>query len=254
MTIMQERNDQLPGSGAQEHGLREQLAASTQWALLRELAAGLANELNQPLAAITAYAEGAASLLRRNPPRAAEAVDVLESIAREALRAGGTIQHVRDVIGAVPFCRARVDCDALIRSLQPVLETLGEQHGVALRLDLFPGPASVTGDAIWLQTLVLLLFRNALAATADLPAGHAQVTISVHGDSQWVEVGIADNGPRVSGGVPRTLLARIEPAGGGLGLAACESIALQHGATLRHRDLPAGGARFYVRFPAVPAG
>ncbi len=254
MFVMDARNDQLPDASVQAHGLREQLAVNTQRILLKELAAGLAHELNQPLAAIAAYAEGAASLLRRNPERGADAIEIVESIAREALRAGDTIQRVRNTVELPPFRRGPLDCVALVGALTPIFEALATQQGVVVRLDQNAPLPSVSGDPVWLQTLVLLLFRNALDAVAKLPSDLQQVTISVHCDNGDVEIMISDNETGVAKSLARSLytaFSSTKQRGMGLNLAACEDIALQHGGVLRLSNSPLGGVLFVVRLPAV---
>ncbi len=71
---METHDHQVRSPGAQVDRVLEQVVAVTYRCLLRELASGFAHELNQPLAAIAAYAEGAATLLRRDPTQVTKAV------------------------------------------------------------------------------------------------------------------------------------------------------------------------------------
>lgn len=249
--------DDQPGrASAQADRRRELVLANYYQCLLRELASGFAHELNQPLAAIAAYAEGAAGLLRREPADAAQALEIVQEIARQALRAGDAIQRVRNAVRTGNPERQLLDANALVQDSLSLLAPLARESGVQVRTVLAPGPAPLDGDPARLQTLLMVLFHNAVDAVAGLPESARQVTISVAGDGDWVELAVSDLGAGVGEHAARELFRPFfstKPEGAGLGLAICRSIAREHAGELRFENLPGGGARFAVRLPRAPA-
>lgn len=249
-------DDQPAGASAQADRRRELVLANYYQCLLRELAAGFAHELNQPLAAIAAYAEGAATLMRRDPTDPDQALRIVQEITRQALRAGDTIQRVRNAVRTDNPERRRLDANELVGEVLPLLEPLAGESGVRVATSLSSSPALVTGDPARLQTLIIVLFHNAVDAVAGLPAGERQVTIAVTADERWVELSVSDLGAGVAPDTARELFRPFfstKPEGAGLGLAVCRSIAREHQGELRFENLPGGGARFAVRLPRAEA-
>ena len=241
---------------AQVDRLLEQVVAVTYRCLLRELASGFAHELNQPLAAIAAYAEGAATLLRRDPTQVAKAVEIVEEITRQALRAGDSIQRVRSNVRPLPVHRAAADCNALVQEMLPLIEPLAQHHDIHLIVDLSSPLPQIQGDGPRLQGLLLFLFRNAVDAVLDLPAARRKVTISTSSDAAAVELSVMDNGAGVPEAAAREMFLPFfttKPEGTGLGLAVCRTIAVEHGGELRFSNQPDGGARFWARIPRIDA-
>lgn len=253
---MMNPDDQPARASAQADRHREQVLANYYQCLLRELAAGFAHELNQPLAAIAAYAEGAAALMQRDPGQQEQALRIIQEISRQALRAGDTVQRVRNAVRTGGPERRRLDVNELVDEVLPLLDPLAGESGVRVATSLCPEPVLVTGDPARLQTLIMVLFQNAVDAVAGLPAGERQVTISVTTDRQWVELAVSDLGAGVAPDAARELFRPFfstKPEGAGLGLAVCRSIAREHQGELRFENLPGGGARFAARLPRADA-
>ncbi len=157
--------------------------------VLRDLAAGFAHELNQPLAAIAAYADGAATLLRREPGHSPHALQVIQAIAGQALRAGSVVQQLRGIAHARPQSQTLLDPNALVRTVQPLLESLAAQREVRLLVELRTPAPAVTGDADRLQALLVLMFGSSLDTVARLPAERRRVTVSTdEGPGSTVEL------------------------------------------------------------------
>ncbi len=253
---MDNYDHQLYRASAQVDRVLEQVVAVTYRCLLRELASGFAHELNQPLAAIAAYAEGAATLLRREPTQVAKAVEIVEEIARQALRAGDAIQRVRSNVRPLPVHRAATDCNALVQEMLPLIEPLAQHHDIRLIVDLSSPLPPIQGDGPRLQGLLLFLFRNAVDAVLDLPAAQRQVTITTSSDTAHVELAVIDNGTGVPADAAREMFRPFfttKSDGTGLGLAVCRTIAMEHGGELRFSNQPEGGARFCARIPHIDA-
>lgn len=156
--------------------------------LLRDLAAGFAHELNQPLAAIAAYADGATTLLRRDPDRALQALGIIQAISGQALRAGEVVRQLRSVAGPFPPDGLPLDLNSLIRTTLPLIESLAADRSVRLAVELRTPLPAVMANPTRLQTLLILLFGNALDALDDLPAAERRVTICTDDGGSTVEL------------------------------------------------------------------
>lgn len=234
------------------------------YAMLGELAAELAHELNQPLAAITAYADGAGKLLAQSSapdsPDLRRARQIVEAIAGQALRAGDVIEQMRRLVRAEPGRRATVYPNTVIRDLLVLVEPVVRHHAAELRLDLAPDLPPVCADPVRLQQLLMILVRNAVDAVASRPPGQRRITVSSAAHLDHVRLAVTDSGP----GVPPAAVEQLfqpffttKAGGTGLGLAAGRSIAAEHGGDLLFENLHDGGARFWVELPAQredPAG
>ncbi|MBL8199700.1 MAG: hypothetical protein JNK40_01900 [Chromatiales bacterium] len=189
------RDDQLHKAGTQAPpGVAGAAPAADQY-VLQDLAAGFAHELNQPLAAIAAYADGAATLLRRDASHAPQALNIIQAISAQALRAGNLVQQLRGAARALPQTSMPLDPNALVRTVQPLLESLAAQQEVRLLVELRTPASSVMGDADRLQALLVLLFGSALDTVARLPADRRKVTISTD-EGGGCTVELSATGPR----------------------------------------------------------
>ncbi|MEQ1803053.1 MAG: histidine kinase dimerization/phospho-acceptor domain-containing protein [Gammaproteobacteria bacterium] len=182
-------DDQLHQGGTQAPPAGGTPVQAADQYILRDLAAGFAHELNQPLAAIAAYADGAATLLRRDASYSPQALNIVQAIAGQALRAGAVVQQLRGAARALPQKSMPLDPNVLIRTVQPLLEALAAHQEVRLVVELRTPAPAVIGDADRLQALLVLLFGSALDTVTRLPADRRKVTISTdEGNGGTVEL------------------------------------------------------------------
>ena len=249
----------------------ELLRRSERMASLGHTLAGVAHELNNPLAAIGGFAQ----LMLRQPLDDEDRI-ALETINHEAQRAG---RIVRDLLAfsrrEEHERRERVDVNEVVRYIADAqryqIETLGIKRDIALASGLPP----VLAQASQLEQVVLNLVvnaRQALELTMDDRIGAQRSgrdgpppTISVRtaidrtvSAAGAVLLEVADNGP----GIPPEHRARIwdpfwttkdEGQGTGLGLAVVHSIVESYGGTIDVETDVGRGTRFLVRLPAAPA-
>jgi two-component system sensor kinase FixL len=236
------------------HLAQDRLARVARLATLGEMAAGMAHELNQPLAAITTYASACERFLAKSPPDSAELEEAVREIGVEGLRAGEIIRKLRQLVrGDTPGEHALIDVNALIDELRTLLAADARRHGVDLRFRLQSVPP-VLADCVQLQQVVLNLVRNAYEALLEMPAGARQVDIATLRLSDGgVEIRITDNGPGISPAIADRLFAPFattKATGTGLGLAMSRTIVQTHGGTIGVRPVEPRGSTFYVRLPA----
>ncbi len=189
---MHTRHDQLPGGATQAAPAGNALSSAADRHVLSELAAGFAHEMNQPLAAIAAYAEGAATLLRRDPGHDLQALRIIQAISLQALRAGDVVQQLRGAARPLPQAGLPLDPNALVRTVLPLLQSLAAQQSVRLTVELRTPAPPVHGDAARLQAMLILLFGGALDTVSRLPAARQRVTISTDDGAGSVELSASE--------------------------------------------------------------
>lgn len=256
LRLQAERDRAAAGASAEQEArlTQERLMQISRMATLGEMAAGIAHELNQPLSAITTYAQACQRLLSGVSPDLEESRLALHEIAQEALRAGEIIRRLRRIVSRQESMRADVDLNALIEDLMPLVQSDARVHGARIELQLDFSVPHVDGNASQLQQMVLNLVRNAVEALAEHDERDRRITIrTATPDSVSAEFTISDNGP----GVPAEMTSRLfmpffttKPAGTGLGLSISHTIARNHGGSVGYRALEPRGACFFVRLPA----
>lgn len=241
-----------------EHMLRttqNQLVQAGKLAMLGQMAAGITHELNQPLAAIRAFADNARTFLERGRPEQADAN--LGHISDASARMGAIISQLKgfarkdEAITQVNLARS-VQASALL------VDNDFKRQGVTLETgDLTGSEITVAGDAVRIEQVLINLLRNALDAVAGMEETHPRtVTVTLEKAERWAEVRISDTGP----GIPEQVAAHLfepfyttKPSGQGLGLglAISSSIVQAMNGQLTAHNLPgpAGGAQFVLRLP-----
>jgi two-component system NtrC family sensor kinase len=224
---------------------QRQLVQSEKLAGIGRLAAGVAHEINNPLAVILGYAR----LLQRKAEGAV--ADDLRIIEAETVRARQIVDGLLDLSRPLAAAPEPTDLRALA---DDVVARLGEARaleGVSVAVE---GAATLSGHPPKLRQVLLNLVKN--AAEASGPGGRVAIRIDAAA-AGGACVTVDDTGT----GLTAEARARLfEPffttkeAGTGLGLAVSQGIVRAHGGDLEAGDAPGGGARFVVRLPAAPPG
>ncbi len=232
---------------------RRNLVQATRLAMLGELTASIAHEVNQPLGAILSNADAAELLLGREEPPLADIRQILADIRRDDLRAHDVIKRVRALVGKRSMIMEPLDLNDLLVNITRLVAHESQRRGVTITRDFALNLPVIQGDRVQLEQIVLNLLLNAMDAVKDLPAGHRRLALrSTRKDAGWIEVAVEDNGH----GISPEKLARIfdsffttKEDGMGLGLALARSIAETHGGRLAAENNPAGGATFRLILP-----
>jgi signal transduction histidine kinase len=223
---------------------QEKLVQSEKLAGIGRLAAGVAHEINNPLAAILGYAR---LLRRRSEGQLADDLGIIES---EALHAKRIVEDLLDLSRPLASEPEPVDLRALCDDAVARLRETARLDSVQVAVS---GGARVEGNPQKLRQVVLNLVRN--AAEAAGPGG--RVDVEVEPAPEGARVSVRDSGPGIA---PEARARLFEPFfttkddGTGLGLAVSLGIARAHGGSIEAEPAPGGGSRFTVRLPAVPPG
>jgi two-component system NtrC family sensor kinase len=235
---------------------REALRQSEKLSAMGSLLAGVAHELNNPLAIVM----GRASLLEEKCEDADLRADVLR-IREAAERCGRIVRTFLNMARNRPALRVAVDMNELVRAAADMLLYSFRTHGIELDLSLAPSLPSINADGDQVGQVVLNLLVNAQQAMSGTAGPHAiRVATGVEhrrrGREPRVWLRVADTGT----GVPAELRSRIfepffttkgEGMGTGLGLAVSRAVVLEHGGdlNLEHPAPPDGGASFRMSLP-----
>lgn len=236
--------------------LQSQLAQAARVTSLGQLATGIAHEVNQPLGAITNYAETLLILADQDSPNRA----VLSSTARRlrdaAIRAGQIIRRMRNFVRSRSETRAVERVTPLIEDVLALCEPdlRQRQTRVELRFET-DWEAFIHVDAIQIQQVLVNLIRNAAQAMESLNPDRRRLTIQTRSDGEDVVIDVEDGGPGFPAEAlhPVAPLTSTKPDGMGLGLSISQSIIAGHGGTLRSENLSPCGARVRITLPTVKA-
>ncbi|HYE42021.1 MAG TPA: ATP-binding protein [Caulobacteraceae bacterium] len=230
--------------------VQDEFAHAARVSMLGELAASIAHEVNQPLAAISTNAAASLRWLSRPEPDVARATTLTTSIGADAQRAAEVIARVRGMAAKREPAHEFLSIHELVNETLVFLRH--ELQGREAQVEVQVEDLTVLGDRIQLQQVLVNLVMNAVQAAAPL----RRPRVRIHGRPGvgGVEIAVADNGPGLHVD-PESLFTSFystKPDGLGLGLPICRSIIEAHGGVISASNADPDGAVFLVRLPAEP--
>jgi two-component system sensor kinase FixL len=219
-----------------------------------EMASTLAHELNQPLSAIANYVQGCNRLLKDMDDDVASRMrEALEETARQTLRAGQIIRHLREFVTRGETEKQPVDVRKLVEEAGALALVGSRENGVRTVFDFQSGPEEVMVDSVQIQQVLINLMRNAMEAMKDSERRELSVRIlPATGDDVLVEV--SDTGSGIPDDVAEQLFKPFittKPGGMGIGLSISKRIVEAHGGELSVRRNEGSGTTFSFTLPAI---
>ncbi len=234
--------------------LQTRLARAAQVATVGELAASIAHEVNQPLAAVVANGHACLRWLSATPPNIDKALEAAERIVKDGKDAGEVVRRVRSLFKRAAIEGVALEVNEVIQDVLRLLEADAARRGVNVSVALESDLPAVLGDRVQLQQLVLNLVLNALDAVEPVCDRVKQVSVRTrrNGDADAV-VEISDNGIGLAN--PENAFEPFfttKESGMGLGLSICRSIAAAHKGTLGAAPNDERGTTFSFTMPLAP--
>ena len=239
--------------------LEAQLTQSEKLSSIGLLAAGVAHEVNTPLAVISSYTQMLTKQLRANPEMETRLTPVLEKITKQTFRASEIVNGLLNFSRTSGSEFVRIDMNQMLHDSSILLEHQFKTAQIRIETDLAPHLAPVQGNQGKLQQVLLNLMLNAKDAMHGQPGG--LLRLHTHANETHVVVEITDTGS----GIEAEHLHRIfdpffttktnpqagQHKGTGLGLAVSYGILQEHGGSIKVESAPGAGTTFRLEIPAA---
>jgi C4-dicarboxylate-specific signal transduction histidine kinase len=238
-----------------EEALRKvqaELAHVTRLTTLGELAASIAHEVNQPLAAIVANGDACLRWLGRDAPQLDEARAAVEGMISDGNRAAEVIRRIRALSKKTDTLKIPLPINEIIDDVILLLQREVLGHRASLSLELASELPLVLVDRIQLQQVIINLVMNGMEAMASVADRPRELKILSRREADQVLVAVQDSGVGIDPEhVDRLFNAffTTKPSGMGMGLSICRSIIEAHGGKLRASRNAGAGATFQFALP-----
>lgn len=219
--------------------------------LMENMAAGLAHELKQPLAAIAAYINFAHRQLKQKDFSVAKVEEMLDGANAQVFRASEIIDNLRQFIARGETVRTPQNLNAVVRTACEFTDAIAKEHNVKTTIDLEASPDTVVINKVQIQQVVVNLKRNAIEAMQNCERREMRVSTRLV-EANLIRVDVADTGP----GLPQEINDRLfeqftttKPHGLGVGLSISRAIIEAHRGKIWAEPNPGGGTIFSFVLP-----
>lgn len=231
---------------------RQELAHASRLALLGELTASVAHEINQPLGAILNNTDAAELLLESMPGSLDEVRRILDDIRKDDIRASEVIKRMRTLLRKRELQWQMLDLNDVILEVLTIIRAESGRRGVSVETNLASELPVVRGDKVHLQQVLLNLVLNGMDAMSDVVGARRLVVRSDANHGGAVEVAVSDTGQ----GIPAVRIGRLftpffstKQDGLGLGLSIARSLVEVHGGRIWAENNASGGATLRFTLP-----
>lgn len=236
---------------------QEELTHVARLSTLGEMTSGLAHELNQPLCAITTYAQGCLQILQRGDADPERVRYGLNQVVKQAELAGAIFRRLRDFARKGEMRREPIRMARIIDEVLDFVSAEARQKMMDIRVHVPTALPPIYADGIQVEQVLLNLVRNAFDALMSQPEGERRIFIDAYEHPPGcVTVGLRDTGP----GCPAEMIQRLfepfvtsKPEGLGIGLSISQGIIETHGGRMWLAENSASGAVFRFTLPVAAA-
>jgi len=230
-----------------------ELAHMTRVASMGELAASIAHQINQPLAAIVLNESASLRWLTMQPPNLDEAREAVIRAIKEANRAGDVIVRVRALLQKAPPQIGWLDLNEIIREVLALTASELRDGAVTIDTELTADLPAARGDRVQLQQVMLNLIMNAIEAMSIVPVPRKLLIKSApHPEGVLIQVQDSGSGlcPEQVGRIFEPFFTT-KPQGVGMGLSIARSVVESHGGRLWATSGSSPGAIFQFTIPVL---
>lgn len=232
----------------------DELAHVTRLSLMGEMASGIAHEVNQPLSAISSYAQASLNMINDETPDLVKLTEILYKTQQQALRAGQIIHRMREFVKSHSKHRLTTDINVVLHDAVSLCISELKQNNIKLIFELESNLPPIYADHIQIEQVIINLVRNSIDALQNLPPKQQrQLTIHSHLTlSNGIQVRVKDNGPGLDDHQKQKILTPFyttKADGMGMGLSISRSLVEAHEGTLHFNSQLGKGTTFYFTLP-----
>ena len=232
---------------------RAELSHLSRVALMGEMSASIAHELNQPLAGILSNAAAGQRFIDRGDVDLREIRELLGDIIADGRRASDVVRGIRGMVKKEQLARRSVNLNEVVMDAWRMASPDALLHSCQLETSLDPNLPAIDADPVQLQQVLLNLAINAFDAMRDTPASKRKVLIATQSNGDGtVRTSVRDYGVGISEEMQDRLFDPFfstKTEGLGMGLAIVRSIVESHGGTITAENADGGGTRFEFVLP-----
>jgi PAS domain S-box-containing protein len=232
---------------------RAELSHLSRVALMGEMSASIAHELNQPLAGILSNAAAGQRFIDQGDVNLGEIRELLGDIVADGRRASDVVRGIRGMVKKEQMARRAVDLNEIVIDALRMASPDALLHSCQLETSLDPNLPAIHSNPVQLQQVLLNLAINAFDAMRDTPAPKRKVVITTRSNGDGtVRTSVRDYGVGISEEMQYRLFDPFfstKTEGLGMGLAIVRSIVESHGGTITAENADGGGTRFEFVLP-----
>jgi PAS domain S-box-containing protein len=236
---------------------REEVGHLSRVAVMGELAASIAHELNQPLSAIISNASAGQRFVDRGDVDLSDLRDVFVDIVADGRRAGDVIRGIQNMVKKHTPVRQSVNLNDLVTRVVHMLNGNAMDYSCEVETLLDANLPAIEADPIQLQQVLINLVINAFDAMRNTPLSRRKVVITTERNGEsTICTSVRDYGIGISEEARKRLFDHFftTKAGGmGMGLGIARSIVESHAGTIAAENVEGGGARIHFTLPASAA-
>lgn len=228
----------------------EQLAHADRLNMLGEMTVGIAHEINQPLTAISLYAQAGKRFFEKTDHE--KLPEVFDKLSEHAQRAGAVIERMQMMSKRGDRIMEITDSKALIEEIVKLAEAEARIRDITIKVKIDTNLPSVLVDKVQIQQVVLNLLRNGMEAMTSIDCQNGNIILLQAQFKDNIEVSVVDSGCGVSRQVEDKLFTPFSSTkenGMGMGLSISQAIISEHGGQLRFHNNNITGATFFFMLP-----
>jgi PAS domain S-box-containing protein len=230
------------------------LAYMNRVSMMGELAASLAHEIKQPIAAAAFNGQACANWLSGAAPNATQASKAASAVVEAVTRAGRIIDRVSSLYRRGAPERELVDLNGIVREITQLLSDTANRNAVSIRTDLDPDLPTTTADRVQLQQVLMNLMLNGIEAMQDNSG--VLIIVSTRTENGEILISVSDTGVGLSKDDSERVFEAFfttKPRGTGMGLSVSRRIVASHGGHLWASPNTGRGATFQFTLPTERA-
>jgi two-component system sensor kinase FixL len=237
--------------------LQSDMITASRLTTMGEMAAAMAHEINQPLAAIANYASASERLLAREPDNLEDIKAALKHIKTQSHRAGDIIRKLRSFVKPGSVDLVATDIKAIIDEIKPLAEVDAHANNIAISFDVSTNLPRIVADQLQIQQVLLNLLRNGIDAMHDSAPEDRRLELHCYiATPDTVRIDVIDHGHGITEEAGMQLFHPFfttKTSGMGMGLAISHTIVKSHSGDLTFSNNLSGGATFSVTLPTKMA-